>query len=50
MDADAFFESLKELDIESRKERADVRGWIQTLVPTYEYTPGTGMYSDGKNE
>jgi FlaA1/EpsC-like NDP-sugar epimerase len=50
MDVDAFFESLKELDVESRKEKADVRGWIKDLVPTYEYTPGTGMYSDGKNE
>ena len=50
MDVDAFFESLRELNIESRKEKADVRAWIQSLVPTYEYTPGTGMYSGGKNE
>lgn len=50
MDAEAFFESLARLNIESKKEKADVRGWIKDLVPTYEYTPGTGMYSDGKNE
>ncbi len=50
MDVDAFFESLSELNIESRKEKADVREWIKELVPTYEYTPGTGIYSNGKNE
>ena len=50
MDVDSFFEKLGELNIESKKEKADVRAWIKDLVPTYEYTPGTGMYSDGKNE
>ena len=50
MDVDSFFEKLSELNIESKKEKADVRSWIKDLVPTYEYTPGTGMYSDGKNE
>ena len=50
MDVDRFFDSLSELNIESKKEKADVRVWIKELVPTYEYTPGTGMYSNGKNE
>ena len=50
MDAESFFENLAELNIESKKEKADVREWIRNLVPTYAYTPGTGMYSDGKNE
>lgn len=50
MDVDRFFDSLSELNIESKKEKADVRVWIKDLVPTYEYTPGTGMYSNGKNE
>ena len=50
MDADAFFRDLAELNLESKEEKADVREWIKNLVPTYEYTPGTGMYSDGKNE
>ena len=50
MDEESFFEKLSELNIESKKEKADVRAWIKELVPTYEYTPGTGMYSDGKNE
>ncbi len=50
MDTDSFFEKLSKLNIESKKEKADVRVWIKDLVPTYEYTPGTGMYSDGRNE
>jgi FlaA1/EpsC-like NDP-sugar epimerase len=50
MDEESFFDRLSELNIESKKEKADVRSWIKDLVPTYEYTPGTGMYSDGKNE
>ena len=50
MDEETFFEKLSELNQESKEEKADVREWIKDLVPTYEYTPGTGMYSDGKNE
>lgn len=50
MDDEAFFEGLSKLKIESKEEIADVRGWVKELVPTYSYTPGTGMYSNGKNE
>ncbi len=50
MNTETFFDKLTELNTESKKEKVDVRAWIKDLVPTYEYTPGTGMYSDGKNE
>ncbi|MBR1876650.1 MAG: polysaccharide biosynthesis protein [Lachnospiraceae bacterium] len=43
-DEDEFYEKLEELKKESKEEKADVRIWIKDLVPTYQYTPGTGMY------
>jgi len=50
MDEEGFFEKLSKLNLESKEEKADVRVWIKELVPTYTYTPGTGMYSNGRNE
>ncbi len=39
-DEDDFYEKLHELNVESKKEQADVGKWIKKLVPTYHYVPG----------
>ena len=39
-DEEEFYTRLHALDIESKKETADVGKWIKELVPTYKYTPG----------
>ena len=45
-DEDSFYARLSELYEESKEEKADVREWIKDLVPTYQYTPGTGEYTN----
>ncbi len=47
-DEEKFYEKLNELKIESKEEKADVRLWVKELVPTYKYTPGTGLYGGEK--
>ena len=49
-DEDEFYEKLEELKKESKEEKADVRIWIKDLVPTYQYTPGTGMYGSKEED
>ncbi|MBQ9504273.1 MAG: polysaccharide biosynthesis protein [Lachnospiraceae bacterium] len=36
---DSFYEKLEVLARESKEETADVRRWLEELVPTYHYTP-----------
>ena len=49
-DEEKFYEKLNELKIESKEEKADVRLWVKELVPTYKYTPGTGLYGGEKED
>ena len=39
-DEEDFYDKLHRLDIASRSEKLDVHTWVQSLVPTYKYTPG----------
>ncbi len=36
-DEEEFFEKLEELREESKEEKADIKAWVQELVPTYQY-------------
>ena len=47
---DDFYEKLHELNVESKKEQADVGKWIKELVPTYHYIAGNNYIPGEHNE
>ncbi|XME01460.1 polysaccharide biosynthesis protein [Lachnospiraceae bacterium C1.1] len=49
-DEDDFYEKLHELNVESKKEQADVGKWIKELVPTYHYIAGNNYIPGEHNE